>query len=60
WGCTMLGLSLMQGKGVARDPERARSALERACKSPLDRGPACLSARKLLERLAASPGPDPD
>jgi hypothetical protein len=52
WGCTMLGAALLEGRGTARDPARARQVLDRACELEPD-GPACAGARGLLARLGA-------
>jgi hypothetical protein len=52
WGCTMLGAALIDGRGTARDPARARQVLDRACELEPG-GPACAGARGLLARLGA-------
>lgn len=52
WGCTMQGMQLSEGKGVARDPALARRALEGGCRLGQD-DPACAAAREILERLDA-------
>lgn len=52
WACTMLGGLLFRGEGAARDLDKARTALERACDLDPDTE-ACDSAKKTLARLDA-------
>jgi TPR repeat protein len=52
WGCAMLGLALAKGEGIARDVERARTVLRKACEKAQD-DPACAAATRLLGQIAA-------
>ncbi len=54
WGCTMLGLFLATGRGVARDVERARAVLAKSC--PHGEGDeACSYAKQILSTLDSAP-----
>lgn len=48
WACTMMGLHLVRGIGIAKDHERAKRVLSKACRDG-DSSPACRSARHLLK-----------
>jgi hypothetical protein len=50
WGCSMYGLALIQGSGVARDLGRARDVLPGGCRHGPD-DDACKAARKLMEKI---------
>lgn len=53
WGCTMLGLALVDWEG-RRDLARARQILPRACRLS-DDDPACQAARSILQSLDRPP-----
>jgi TPR repeat protein len=61
WGCTMLGLHLYTGEGIARDWPRALRVLPGGCADGED-DPACSAARGLMTKIEAgeSPPPRPD
>ena len=50
WGCTMLGLFLATGRGVAQDVERARAVLAKSCPYG-DEDEACSYAKQILKTL---------
>jgi TPR repeat protein len=52
WGCAMLGMALARGEGIARDLERARTVLRKACAQATD-DPACAAATQLLGQIEA-------
>jgi TPR repeat protein len=52
WGCAMLGLALARGQGTARDLDRARTVLRKACAQATD-DPACEAATSLLGQIEA-------
>ena len=50
WACSMIGLHLIRGTGVARDPARARRLLSKSCRyGPDDQ--ACQVGRALLKEI---------
>ena len=50
WACTMYGLQLSRGLGVARDQTAALKALEKSCKYG-DSDPACGYAKELRKQI---------
>lgn len=50
WGCAMQGGLLRKGSGVARDLDKARDVLEKAC-ADAPETPACASARRTLSNI---------
>ncbi|WP_141685259.1 tetratricopeptide repeat protein [Pseudoalteromonas luteoviolacea] len=52
WGCTMFGAYLAQGKGVARDFDKALKVLEIGCQNGLE-DPACQSAQHISSQIRA-------
>ncbi|HEY1136652.1 MAG TPA: hypothetical protein VGE64_04085 [Xanthomonadaceae bacterium] len=50
WGCAMQGSFLRKGNGVARDLDKARAVLEKACGDAPETD-ACASARRTLRKI---------
>jgi len=50
WACTMMGLHLVHGIGVARNNDLARRALSKSCRFG-DGDQACASAKTLLKKI---------
>jgi TPR repeat protein len=56
WGCTMLGLHLSRGLGVAPNPERALEVMRKSCKFGTD-DPACSYAMRIRQDIEQARGP---
>jgi TPR repeat protein len=53
WACTMWGSSLLYGRGIPADVERARQVLPKGCRLSEDDA-ACVAARKLLAEASGT------
>jgi TPR repeat protein len=59
WGCTMFGFMLYQGKGRAKDSEKALQVLSKSCKKYGDEDEACQRAKDLIEEIKQSKSEKP-
>lgn len=51
WGCTMYGLTLIEGNAVEQNVDKARQVLAKSCRATDDADPACEEARKLMAEI---------
>ena len=56
WGCTMLGLHLSRGLGVAPNPKRALEVMRKSCKFGTD-DPACSYAMRIRRDIEQARSP---
>jgi TPR repeat protein len=50
WACTMTGMHLLRGLGMAKDPKRAREVLSKACRFG-EADEACRTAKGLMREI---------